>query len=87
MLLMGIILLSGLLPRLARYNPAASIAGFLLVIGTALAIPANLGGVITPADSISGPAAIVVTTTTSDPFLGIVAGVVVRTAMRLLAGI
>jgi AGZA family xanthine/uracil permease-like MFS transporter len=87
MLMMGIILLANLLPRLARHISVSSIAGYLLLVGVALTIPGNLSGVLVPGDVLSGPMAIVVTTATSDPFLGIVAGVLVRGTMHLLAAI
>jgi len=83
MLIMGIILLIGLLHKLAKYVPTSAVSGFLLLLGSVLAIPDNIGGVISATDAISGPITIVVTTATFDPFLGMVAGIVVRFASGL----
>ena len=83
MALMGVLLLLGLLPRLARFVPMASIAGFLFLLGACIAIPDNMAGVLTDADSVSGPVTLVVTAATFDPFLGMICGVL----MRFLIGI
>ncbi len=42
MVLMGVLLLSGVLPKLGRGVPTQSIVGFLLVLGTPIIIPENL---------------------------------------------
>lgn len=86
MLIMGILLLVGLIPLLARYVPVSSVAGFLLLLGAVLAIPGNISGVIGPEDAFSGPITVVVTAATFDPFLGMVAGVAVRFISGLLTG-
>jgi AGZA family xanthine/uracil permease-like MFS transporter len=78
MALMGIILIGGLLPRLVKWVPTAAISGFLVLLGSFLVIPDNIGGVITANDPYSGPVTAVVTAATFDPFLGIVAGIIVR---------
>lgn len=84
MVIMGAILLFGLLPRLAKVVPTASIAGFLFLLGAVLAIPGNIGGVITTADAVSGPVTVAVTAATFDPFLGMVCGIAVRLLFGLL---
>ena len=58
--------------------PTASIAGFLFLLGAVLAIPGNIGGVITETDQFSGPVTVAVTAITFDPFLGMVCGILVR---------
>ena len=78
MVIMGVLLLLGLLPKLARWVPTASIAGFLFLLGAVLAIPGNIGGVITETDTFSGPVTVAVTAVTFDPFLGMVCGIIVR---------
>ncbi|NTW05036.1 MAG: NCS2 family permease [Peptococcaceae bacterium] len=83
MAVVGVLLLMGFFPKLARYIPVSAVSGFLFVLGAVLAIPGNIGGVITPEDAFSGPITVVVTAASFDPFLGMVAGVLVR----LLAGI
>ncbi len=87
MVIVGIILLLGFFPKLARYIPVSAVSGFLFILGAVLAIPDNISGVITPEDPFSGPITVVVTAATFDPFLGMVAGIVVRLFSGLLAGI
>jgi AGZA family xanthine/uracil permease-like MFS transporter len=86
MLIMGVILLLGLLPVLAKFVPASAVSGFLIVLGAALAIPGNVAGVIAPTDAVSGPITVVVTAATFDPFLGMVAGILVRLVSGWLIG-
>ena len=78
MALMGVLLIFGFLPRLARFVPMASIAGFLFLLGAVIAIPENIGGIITQTDAISGPVTLAVTAATIDPFMGMMAGIGVR---------
>ena len=86
MLIMGVLLLVGLIPLLARYVPVSSVAGFLLLLGAVLAVPGNIAGVISPQDAFSGPITVVVTAATFDPFLGMVAGILVRAVSGFLMG-
>ena len=78
MLIMGLLLIFGFLPRLARFVPMASIAGFLFLLGAVIAIPENVGGLLTDTDYLSGPVTMVVTAATVDPFLGMLCGILVR---------
>ncbi|MDK2824294.1 MAG: adenine/guanine/hypoxanthine permease [Clostridia bacterium] len=84
--IMAIILLSGLLPKLGKYIPSESIAGFLFVLGAIVTVPVNatmaLSGGGMPSDSIVGGVTMTITAIT-DPFLGMLAGLVVK----LFAGI
>jgi adenine/guanine/hypoxanthine permease len=84
MAMMGILLIGGLLPRVVKWVPPSAISGFLVLLGTFLVIPDNIGDVVTDDDPFSGPATIVVTAATFDPFLGIVAGIVVRFLTELI---
>lgn len=91
MLMMGImavILVSKLLPKIGRYVPSESIAGFLLVLGAIVTVPINAGlalqsGVGTP-DAIIGGVTMAVTAIT-DPFVGMVAGLVVKFMISMFA--
>lgn len=79
--LMAVILLARLLPRIGRYVPNESIAGFLLVLGAIVTVPVNASlalhsGVGTP-DSIVAGVTMAVTAIT-DPFLGMVAGLLIK---------
>lgn len=72
----AMILIMGVLPKISKYVPASSIAGFLFVLGifktVALDAPAALA-----ANAAVGGSTLVVTAVTN-PFLGMVAGIVVR---------
>lgn len=76
MIVIGVILIMGVLPKISKYVPASSIAGFLFVLGifktVALDAPAALA-----ANAAVGGSTLVVTAVTN-PFLGMVAGIVVR---------
>jgi len=81
MILMAIILLSGLLPKIGKYVPSESIAGFLFVLGAWVTVPVN-AAVSLGQDSLVGGITMTVTAIT-DPFFGMVAGLI----MKMLSGI
>lgn len=78
MFITGILILTGLVGRLGKYLPSQSIAGFLLVIGFALTFAPNLSAVTQTEEPMSGYIALGVTAWSKNPFLGMVAGVLVR---------
>ncbi|MDQ3874945.1 MAG: NCS2 family permease [Actinomycetota bacterium] len=78
MFLMAAILVFGLLPRLATQIPVSTISGFLFLLGAFAAFSGNVGGVVSDENPYAGPVTVVVTAATFDPFLGMVAGVIVR---------
>ncbi|MCL1991406.1 MAG: NCS2 family permease, partial [Spirochaetes bacterium] len=79
MLIMAVILITGILPKIARFVPMQSIAGFLFVIGAFATIPGNafnaFNGAARPEFLAAGMTLLV--TALSDPFIGLVAGVLV----------
>lgn len=79
MAIMAAILLLKLLPTIGKHVPSESIAGFLFVLGAIVAFPINVKAAI-GADPITGGVTTVVTAAT-DPFIGLVAGVIVRALM------
>jgi AGZA family xanthine/uracil permease-like MFS transporter len=79
MSLMAVILITGLLPRIGKYVPMESIAGFLLVLGAVVTFPVNAK--LAMEDPVVGGVTAVVTATT-DPFTGMAAGLI----MKLLKG-
>ena len=81
MVIMAIILLSGLLPKIGKYIPSESIAGFLFVLGAWATVPANAALALSQ-DSLVGGITMTVTAIT-DPFFGMVAGLI----MKLVSGI
>ena len=76
LVLMGVILLFGLLPKVAKWVPTQSVVGFLLVLSTMIIIPENLP--ILLKDPAAGAVAAGVTAAAIDPFLGMLAAVLVR---------
>lgn len=78
MLVTGLMILMGLVSRLGKYLPAQSISGFLFIIGLVITFVPNLSTVATSDGSISGFIALGVTAWSKNPFLGMVAGVLVR---------
>jgi AGZA family xanthine/uracil permease-like MFS transporter len=88
MTLMAIILAAKLLPKIGKYVPSESIAGFLLVLGAIVTVPINAGlalasGVGT-ADAIVGGVAMTVTAI-SDPFFGMMSGLLIKVLLALFA--
>lgn len=73
--LMAAILLAGLLPKLGKHVPSEAIAGFLLVLGAMITVPNNITTVVD--NSLIGGVTMAVTATT-DPFLGMVAGLIIK---------
>ena len=78
MLATGILLLLGLVGRLGKYLPAQSISGFLFIIGLIVTFVPNLSTVAQSDGSMSGYVALGVTAWSKNPFLGMVAGILVR---------
>ena len=78
MLATGILILTGLIGRLGKYLPAQSIAGFLFVIGMIMTFAPNLSTVAGTENPMSGYIALGVTTWSKNPFLGMVAGILVN---------
>lgn len=74
--IMTIILLTKLLPVIGKKVPSESIAGFLFVLGAIVVFPVNIGMAI-QGDALVGGVTAVVTAAT-DPFIGLVAGVLIR---------
>lgn len=78
--IMGLILIFGLLPKLAKFIPSESISGFLFVLGAFFTIPGNAHTAFTGTEP-GAPVIAAVTmavTAVADPFVGIAAGLVIR---------
>lgn len=80
MLVMAAILLSGLLPKLGKYIPSESIAGFLFVLGAIVTVPINASMALAGDGSLIGGVTMAVTAVT-DPFLGMLAGLLMKMFM------
>lgn len=76
MLIMAVLLFAKLLPQLARFVANQTIAGFLLVLGAIVVFPVNIQEGLAVEPVVTGVTATI--TATTDPFLGMLAGVLVR---------
>ena len=78
MLVTAVLILTGVIGRLGKYLPAQSIAGFLFVIGLLMTFAPNAASVAGSEGSMAGFIAMGVTAWSKNPFLGMVAGIVVK---------
>ena len=76
MVVVGVILLSGLLPKIGNYVPSSSIAGFLLVLGLFKTFVLDAPAALAVNPAVGGTALVV--TAISNPFLGMLAGIAAR---------
>jgi adenine/guanine/hypoxanthine permease len=86
MTLMAIILFAGLLPKIGRYIPTASIAGFLFVLGAIVTVPINAAAALTSTaanGTIIGGVTMTVTAIT-DPFIGMIAGLLLKLFLPII---
>ncbi|MFD2704561.1 NCS2 family permease [Salibacterium lacus] len=78
--LMAVILFAGWLPKIGRYVPSASISGFLFVLGAIVTLPSNAAAALAgegAGTGVVGGMTMVVTAIT-DPFLGMLAGIIIE---------
>ncbi|NLX62460.1 MAG: NCS2 family permease [Tissierellia bacterium] len=76
MAIMAVILLIKILPKIAKHVPNQSIAGFLFVLGAIVVFPDNALASITESPLVAGATTIV--TAVTDPFIGMIAGLIVK---------
>lgn len=76
MLILAAILLTKTMPKIAKFVPSQCIAGFLFVLGAIVVFPGNAASSLAEAPVVGGVTAIV--TGVTDPFIGMVAGILVR---------
>ncbi|WP_066186109.1 SulP family inorganic anion transporter [Gracilibacillus timonensis] len=85
MAIMAMILLFKFLPKIGKYIPTASIAGFLFVLGAIVTLPGNAEAALLEAEgsqTIVGAMTMVITAIT-DPFIGMLSGVIIEFLIRL----
>ena len=85
MMIMAAILIAGLLPKIGRFIPSQSIAGFLFVLGALVTAPDNAVAALTGdevSSNVVGGVTMVVTAI-SDPFFGMLAGLLMRALIGL----
>jgi AGZA family xanthine/uracil permease-like MFS transporter len=80
MTIMAVILFAGLLPKIGKYIPTESIAGFLFVLGAIVTVPGNAAAALGSSaanGSLIGGVTMTVTAIT-DPFIGMIAGTLLK---------
>lgn len=83
MLIMAVILLVGWLPKIGRYVPSASIAGFLFILGAVVIFPEDAAAALGVAH-VMVPAITLVVTAVFDPFAGLMTGAVLKFLLPLI---
>lgn len=86
MLLMAAILFAGLLPKIGKYIPAESIAGFLFVLGAIVTVPINAAAAVTSNmlnGTLIGGVTMTVTAIT-DPFVGMISGLLMKILLPMI---
>lgn len=89
MVIMAAILFVGLLPKIGKYVPSQSIAGFLFILGAVVTVPTNAAAAFAgtgAGDNITGGVTMVVTAA-FDPFVGMLAGLVLKFLFGLGIGV
>lgn len=82
MVIMAVILGTGILPKMGRYVPTESIAGFLFVLGAFVTVGGNIQPAV--ADNPVVGSVTMVVTALFDPFFGMVAGLFIKFVLPLL---
>ena len=80
MIIMAAILFFGLLPKIGKFVPSQSIAGFLLILGAVVPVPGDAAVAfagVNPGDTIVAGVTMGVTAFV-DPFVGMLAGIVLK---------
>ena len=83
--IMAIILFLGLLPKLGKFVPSQSIAGFLFILGAFVTIPADGAAAFStgnPGDTVIA-AVVMAVTAVFDPFFGMLSGI----ALKIIVGL
>lgn len=83
MLIMAAILFTGLLPKIGKYVPSASIAGFLFVLGAMVIFPENAQTALT-GDDYTIAAITMAITAVIDPFAGLLTGGVLKYVLPIV---
>ena len=89
MAIMAAILFVGLLPKIGKFVPSQSIAGFLFILGAVSTVPGNAAAAFSgtgAGDNIMA-AVTMVTTAAVDPFIGMLAGLLLKFLFGLGIGV
>jgi AGZA family xanthine/uracil permease-like MFS transporter len=83
MAMMAVILFFGWLPKIGKYVPASSIAGFLLVLGALVIFPGDAATALAGKESMIGGVTLIATVL-FDPFVGLATGAVLKFVLPLI---
>ncbi|MEG2570177.1 MAG: NCS2 family permease, partial [Clostridia bacterium] len=81
MVIMAGILFFALLPKIGKFVPSQSIAGFLFVLGAFATVPASAGVAFAADGNPAVGAVTMAVTAVSDPFFGMLAGIALKVIM------
>lgn len=76
MVVLGVILITGVLPKIGKYVPPSSIAGFLFVLGVFKTVALDAPAALANNPAVGGITMVV--TAVTNPFFGMLAGIVTR---------
>lgn len=76
MALAGIIIASKLFLKFGKLVPISAVSGYLLVLGTFVVFPSNIAAAVSGNPTVGGVTAVI--TATVDPFVGMLAGLVLK---------
>lgn len=86
MLIMAIILFAGWLPKIGKYVPSSSIAGFLFVLGMFVTFPENAATALAGNEQIIAATTMIITALV-DPFVGLLSGGLLKMLLPLLTAL
>ena len=86
MLIMAVILFAGWLPKIGKYVPSSSIAGFLLVLGMFVTFPENAATALAGKEQLIAATTMIITALV-DPFVGLLSGGLLKVVLPLLAAL
>lgn len=82
MLIMAVILFAGWLPKIGKYVPSASIAGFLFILGIFITFPENAATALQGSSAVIAGITLVITALV-DPFTGLASAAVLKFILPL----
>lgn len=82
MVIMAAILFAGLLPKIGKFVPSESIAGFLFILGSVVTVGGDAPLAFSTSPVLGGVTMVV--TAVTDPFVGMVSGIILRTVMTFI---
>lgn len=82
MIVMAAILFLGLMPKIGKFVPSQSIAGFLFILGAVVTVGGDAPIAFATSPMLGGVTMVV--TAATDPFVGMLAGIVLRFVMSLV---